>query len=87
MLKFLLGSPSVKRKRKIDLEEKAAQKDFCRLKYATRPETESKMMMITLRGGGGRGALTSSVLRLRNSHPSEPPKMNFMISLTSSHEQ
>jgi len=34
---------------------------FCRLKYATRPDTESKMMMITMQGGGGRGALTPSV--------------------------
>jgi len=33
MLKVLLGSPSVKRKRKIDLEENDAQKDFCHLKY------------------------------------------------------
>jgi len=61
MLNVLLGSPSVKRKREIDLEENGAQKDFCHLKYAIRPDTESQMMMITLRGGGGRGALTSSV--------------------------
>jgi len=66
MLKILLGSPFVKRKRKINLEENDVQKDFCLLIYATRPDTESTMMMmmmmmITLRGGGGRGALTSSV--------------------------
>jgi len=60
MLKVLLQSPSVKRKRKINLEENYAQKDFCLLKYATRPDTESTMMMTTLRGGGGRGDLTSS---------------------------
>ena len=61
MLKVLLRSPFVKRNRKINLEENDAQKDFCLLKYATRPDTESTMMMITLRGGEGRGALTSSV--------------------------
>jgi len=60
MLKVLLGSPSVNSKRKINLEENDAQKDFCHLKYATRPDTDSKMM-ITLLGGGGSGALTSSV--------------------------
>jgi len=61
MLKVLLRSPFVKRKRKINLEENDDQRDFCLLKYATRTDTESTMMMLKLQGGGGRGGLTSSV--------------------------